>query len=250
MCQALWKGNGVTVVHRLPYSAINFFTYESLLQRLSGVGFDDAGTPGDGPVATAAGVRHRLAAGAGAGMVACAATYPLDLVRTRLATQTTHVKYTGMRHALRSIHAEEGVLGLYRGLGATLIGVAPSLAINFAAYDILRRQVTQTAPNAPPAVLALVAGSAAGAVSAVSCFPLDLVRRRMQMADSPNSVGGQRGRSGPLGRMLDVAAEVVRRDGMRGFYRGIVPELAKVVPGVGIAFSVYEAIKKHLSCDP
>ncbi len=38
--QALWKGNGVTVVHRLPYSAINFFTYERFMLSLS------AGRPG------------------------------------------------------------------------------------------------------------------------------------------------------------------------------------------------------------
>lgn len=26
--RAFWKGNGVTIVHRLPYSSINFFAYE------------------------------------------------------------------------------------------------------------------------------------------------------------------------------------------------------------------------------
>ena len=246
--QALWKGNGVTMVHRLPYSAINFFTYEHLLRHLSGTGFDEAAEARDaGTALTPAGVRHRLAAGAGAGLVACASTYPLDLVRTRLATQTTtNIRYTGMRHALRSIYAEEGALGLYRGLGATLVGVAPSLAINFAAYDALRRHATHRAPSAPPAVLAMAAGSAAGAVSALCCFPLDLVRRRMQLADAP---GTALSRIGPLGRMVDVAADVARRDGMRGFYRGIVPELAKVVPGVGIAFSVYEAAKKQLKVE-
>lgn len=236
------------MVHRLPYSAINFFTYEHLLRHLSGSGFDDSADSRDpGSTLTSAGVRHRLAAGAGAGLVACATTYPLDLVRTRLATQTTtNVRYTGMRHALRSIYTEEGAMGLYRGLGATLIGVAPSLAINFAAYDALRRHATHRAPSAPPAVLAMAAGSAAGAVSALCCFPLDLVRRRMQLADAPGAAPSS---SGPLGRMADVASEVARRDGLRGFYRGIVPELAKVVPGVGIAFSVYEFAKRQLAIE-
>ncbi len=152
-------------------------------------------------------------------MVACAATYPLDLVRTRLATQTTTQRYQGLRHALASIHAEEGIPGLYRGLGATLIGVAPSLALNFAAYETLRGRAAQAAPTAPPTALALVAGSAAGAFSAVCCFPLDLVRRRMQLAEGDGGAG--------VGRMVAVARRVVQRDGLRGFYRGIVPELAK-----------------------
>lgn len=49
--------------------------------------------------------------------------YPLDLVRTRLAAQTTQRYYTGIGHALRTIVAEEGVRGLYGGLGATLVQV-------------------------------------------------------------------------------------------------------------------------------
>ena len=49
--------------------------------------------------------------------------YPLDLVRTRLAAQTSRRYYHGIAHALRSIVAEEGAVGLYRGLGATLMQV-------------------------------------------------------------------------------------------------------------------------------
>lgn len=49
--------------------------------------------------------------------------YPLDLVRTRLAAQTTQRYYTGIGHALRTIAAEEGLRGLYRGMGATLVQV-------------------------------------------------------------------------------------------------------------------------------
>ena len=50
--------------------------------------------------------------------------YPLDLLRTRLAAQTDGSRYyKGIGHAARRIAAEEGILGLYRGLGATLVQV-------------------------------------------------------------------------------------------------------------------------------
>jgi len=200
-------------------------------------------------------------------VLACAATYPLDLVRTRLATQTTTLRYSGVIHCLSSIHAAEGVRGLYRGLGPTLVGVAPSLAMNFAVYETLRVKIARVAPASAAPALALAAGSASGAVSAIVCFPLDLVRRRMQLLPPPGEGGA---RVAPL-RMLDVARGVAARDGLRGFYRcvhyapastlcstdsagrstnsGIVPELAKVVPGVGIAFSTYELAKQKLGCD-
>lgn len=64
--------------------------------------------------------------------------YPLDLVRTRLSAQTKAQYYTGIAHALRTIARDEGLLGLYRGLWATLLQVTPSLAINYTAYGTLR----------------------------------------------------------------------------------------------------------------
>ena len=62
----------------------------------------------------------------------------MDLVRTRLSAQTTSTYYTGIWHALSTIVKDEGLFGLYRGLGATLTQVAPSLAINYCAYETLR----------------------------------------------------------------------------------------------------------------
>lgn len=53
--------------------------------------------------------------------------YPLDLVRTRLAAQTRGAYYHGITHTLRTIVADEGAAGLYRGLGATLLQVRAAL---------------------------------------------------------------------------------------------------------------------------
>jgi len=158
--RALWKGNGVTVLHRLPYSSINFYAYENIMDFLEGEGSwarsgekskssaggkggtsrkDDEDNPErQGGVGLGWDVGRRLVAGGSAGMIACAMTYPLDLVRTRLAAQTTVKHYDGLFHALYVIAKKEGPRGLYRGLPPTLVGVGPSLAINFAAYETFR----------------------------------------------------------------------------------------------------------------
>ena len=60
-------------------------------------------------------------------MRAFAQAYPLDLLRTRLAAQTTGNYYNGIRGSLATIVRDEGMSGLYRGLGATLIQVLPVL---------------------------------------------------------------------------------------------------------------------------
>eukprot|EP00884_Botryococcus_braunii_P010651 jgi/Botrbrau1/19588/Bobra.0035s0070.2 len=129
--RALWKGNGVTIVHRLPYSAVNFWSYEHCSEWWARRYPPSKDNPSHDVV-------RRLICGGLAGMLACTVAYPLDLVRTRFAAQTTKRYYLGINHALRTIVQEEGPRGLYRGLGATLCQVAPSLAINYTAYGTLR----------------------------------------------------------------------------------------------------------------
>ena len=57
--------------------------------------------------------------------LARAQAYPLDLLRTRLAAQTTSSYYSGIGSSLATIVRDEGGIGLYRGLGATLLQVPP-----------------------------------------------------------------------------------------------------------------------------
>ena len=269
--RALWKGNGVTVIHRLPYSSINFYAYENIMDWLEGEGTfakdggrstrrrddgrgaestktDEADANRRGGVGLGWDVSRRLFAGGSAGMIACALTYPLDLVRTRLAAQTTTRHYDGLVNALFVIGRDEGARGLYRGLAPTLTGVGPNLAINFAAYETFRRFASDhaSAANArndgsfvlPAWVTSLLCGSSAAVVSATATYPLDLVRRRLQMVKGGARVG-----------IAATFAQVWAKEGFVGFYRGIIPEYAKVVPGVSITYATYELLKRSIGVD-
>eukprot|EP00613_Pedinella_sp_CCMP2098_P083577 CAMPEP_0171994010 /NCGR_PEP_ID=MMETSP0993-20121228/278739_1 /TAXON_ID=483369 /ORGANISM="non described non described, Strain CCMP2098" /LENGTH=460 /DNA_ID=CAMNT_0012647079 /DNA_START=84 /DNA_END=1466 /DNA_ORIENTATION=+ len=154
---AFWKGNGTSVVHRFPYSAINFYVFETSVSFLSsltekrrsgggsGGGTDASGT-GKLPFPTSGSFVNsnsiRFVCGALAGGVATTACYPLDLVRTRLTTQVVGVdpKYKGMVHALGKIAAEEGAAGLYKGLAITLVVQTPNLAISYSTYGYLKEK--------------------------------------------------------------------------------------------------------------
>ncbi|GKE17628.1 mitochondrial substrate carrier family protein B-like protein [Tanacetum coccineum] len=118
--RAFWKGNLVTIAHRLPYSSISFYAFEryknvgtNLLQLIMGV--ENHGTN------ISTDLFIRLAGGGLAGITAASVTYPLDLVRTRLSAQRNVIYYKGIWHALRTISREEGFFGLYKGLGACLL---------------------------------------------------------------------------------------------------------------------------------
>ncbi|XP_010262654.1 PREDICTED: mitochondrial substrate carrier family protein B-like [Nelumbo nucifera] len=234
--RAFWKGNLVTIAHRLPYSSVSFYAYErykNLLQSIPGLESHRENITADLCV--------RLVGGGLAGITAASITYPLDLVRTRLAAQTNVVYYRGMWHTLSTISRDEGVVGLYKGLGATLLGVGPSIAISFSVYETLRSLWQSQRPQDSPVLVSLACGSLSGIASSTATFPLDLVRRRMQLEGAAG-----RARVYKTG-LLGTFRHIIRTEGLRGLYRGILPEYYKVVPSVGIVFMTYETIKMLLS---
>uniref|UniRef100_A0A1J3C735 Mitochondrial substrate carrier family protein B n=1 Tax=Noccaea caerulescens TaxID=107243 RepID=A0A1J3C735_NOCCA len=230
--RAFWKGNLVTVAHRLPYSALNFYAYEQykMLLHSNPVLQSYIGNGSGSPFVN-------FVSGGLAGITAASATYPLDLVRTRLAAQRNAMYYQGIGHAFRTICKEEGLLGLYKGLGATMLGVGPTLAINFATYEYMKSFWLSHRPNDSTLIVSLGCGGLAGIASSTATFPLDLVRRRMQVEGA-----GGRARVYKTG-LMGTFKLIFKTEGIRGLYRGLLPEYYKVVPGVGITFMIYETLK-------
>ncbi|XP_059456728.1 uncharacterized protein LOC132186722 isoform X2 [Corylus avellana] len=234
--RAFWKGNLVTIAHRLPYSSVNFYAYEHYQEMLRVIPGLENHRENMG-----AGLCVHFVAGGLAGITAASITYPLDLVRTRLAAQTNLIYYRGIWHALQTICKEEGILGLYKGLGATLLGVGPSIAISFSAYETLRSFWKSHRPEDSTAIASLACGSLSGIASSTATFPLDLVRRRKQLEGA-----GGRAHVYTTG-LFGTFRHIIRTEGLHGLYRGILPEYYKVVPGVGICFMTYETLKKLLA---
>lgn len=234
--RAFWKGNLVTIAHRVPYSSVNFYAYEeykSLLKSIPGLDGRDGKVGAD--------VFVHFTGGGLAGITAASATYPLDLVRTRLAAQRNTMYYRGIWHSFSTICRDEGFFGLYKGLGATLLGVGPSIAISFSVYETLRSIWHSKRPEDSRIAVSLACGSLSGIASSTATFPLDLVRRRMQLEGAAGCARVYN--SGIIGTF----GHIIRTEGFRGLYRGIMPEYYKVVPSVGIVFMTYEILRKLLS---
>lgn len=228
---SFWRGNLTSCIHRFPYSAINFSVFAALqtlaFERLN---IEDSSS-------------MRLVCGAISGAVACSACYPLDLVRTRLTVQSSGY-YRGIGDCLRRIVQEEGVGGLYKGLGVSLLVCVPSLAISFSVYGTCKHWLQASAQGTvlvDPSTRCInaygncVAGAFAGITSSVTLFPLDVLRRRLQVRS------GHPRRSG-----MRHVWSVMRAEGLRGMYRGIVPEVLKVTPMVGIQFTIYETLIRQM----
>lgn len=238
-----FRGNGINVIRIAPYSAIQFSSYEiakKLLSTISPTG--ELTTP------------LRLGAGAFAGICSVVSTYPLDLVRSRLSIisasigsrRPTNHETSGMGMIGMTIQVykhEGGIRGLYRGLIPTVIGVAPYVGSNFAAYEFLKQYFcppTLPGQNRPLGVIRkLACGALAGAFSQTITYPLDVLRRRMQVTGMSNMGFKYNG-------AWDATREIFRKEGLRGFYKGLWPNFLKVAPSIGTSFVTYEIVRDYL----
>lgn len=89
-------------------------------------------------------------------------------------------------------------------------------------FEALKLAYIRSTGNEEPGVLALLSfGSVSGSIGATSVYPLNLVRTRLQASGSSGHPQRYTG-------IMDVAQTTYARDGWRGFYRGLLPTLAKV----------------------
>ncbi|GFH30111.1 uncharacterized protein HaLaN_28898, partial [Haematococcus lacustris] len=131
--RGLMKGNGANCLRIIPNSAVKFFTYEHLSREV--LHHRRSLQDGEGEMTPFL----RLLAGAGAGIIAMSATYPLDMVRGRLTIQHgASAQYKGIWHAANMIVKQEGPGALYKGWLPSVIGVVPYVGLNFAVYETLK----------------------------------------------------------------------------------------------------------------
>ncbi|XWS46188.1 hypothetical protein CRYUN_Cryun14cG0043300 [Craigia yunnanensis] len=252
--RGLFKGNGTNCARIVPNSAVKFFSYEQASKAfplLVNSAEDAQLTP-----------LLRLGAGACAGIIAMSATYPMDMVRGRLTVQTesSPYQYRGMFHALSTVLRQEGPRALYKGWLPSVIGVIPYVGLNFAVYESLKEWLIKSnqfglAEDSELSVTTrLACGAAAGTVGQTVAYPLDVIRRRMQMVgwkDAASVVTGDGRNKAPLEYtgMIDAFRKTVRHEGFGALYKGLVPNSVKVVPSIAIAFVTYEGVKNILGVE-
>jgi len=227
---AFFKGNGSNVVKIIPESATKFVTYERLKVEI-------AKDPKEIKV------HERFLAGACAGIVSQTLIYPLEIAKTRMALSGKG-EYRGIFHCLNRTMKNEGILGLYRGLTASVAGVAPYAGVDLMVFMTLKESWIRAHPheiNGPGALTLLAFGATSSTIGAVIAYPLQLVRTNLQ------AQGMNKNRPVNFSGPLDAFLKITRQHGFLGLYRGLMPNLLKTLPAVATSYLVYEETKKALS---
>lgn len=162
----------------------------------------------------------KAAAGAAAAMVANLLVYPLDLAKTRLQVQSKsdHVdQYKSTWDVISRVYKQNGLKGLYAGLGGTLLGVASTNFAYFYWYSLVRgAYVKKIASEQLTTATELALGAIAGALAQIFTIPVAVVTTRQQTTDDEEG-------------LIGTAKQVVAEDGLAGLWRGLKASLILVV---------------------
>ncbi|KAK1915329.1 hypothetical protein P3342_003137 [Pyrenophora teres f. teres] len=241
--RSLYAGNGLNVVKVMPESAIKFGSYEAAKRVFAKIeGHNDPA------------IIHswsKFVSGGLAGMVSQFAVYPIDTLKFRMQCETVSGGLRGNRliwATAKKMWQSGGVVAYYRGLPMGIVGIFPYAALDLGTFEYLKRYVARRnakrlgcheSDAEPGGFMTAAIGGFSGAFGASAVYPLNLLRTRLQ---SQGTVLHPRTYTG----IMDVTRQTIAGEGVRGLFKGLTPNLLKVVPAVSITYVVYDKSKKAI----
>jgi len=219
--RGLYRGLSVLVYGSIPKSAVRFGSFEQFKSRM----VDEKGNLSPG---------SRLLCGLGAGISeAIFAVTPMETVKVKFIAdqRSANPQYKGFFHGLRTIIAQEGLSGTYKGLTATMMKQGSNQAIRFYVMETCKDWYRGGDPNGKvPKLIVGLFGGFAGACSVIGNTPLDVIKTRMQSLDAKK-----------YENTWDCAKQIMTNEGPRAFYKGTLPRMSRVVLDVAITFMIYDS---------
>jgi solute carrier family 25 carnitine/acylcarnitine transporter 20/29 len=177
------------------------------------------------------------------GVLSVLVGHPLDLVKVRM--QTTRNKEGKQQRTFQSlgqIVRTEGVGGIYKGVGAPILAVAPIWATSFWGFDTGIKLVRALFHLSPQSTLSLPQLCIAGAFSALPTALIMVPSERIKCILQMQQAGNEKKYNG----MMDCARQIYREGGIRGLYKGTAFTLMRDIPANTVYFGVYELVKQGL----
>lgn len=230
--KGLFRGNGMNCLRVFPYMSIQYFAFQSYKNYV----LDGSDREIDN--------KDRLIGGFLSGTSCVVATYPLDLLKSRLTIQTLGRGESKSATAIaKEIYKKEGgLLAFYRGMWPTLSGVVPFVILNFSFYESMKFHYMHIYGfESFSSFHKLCFGAAAGSLAQIIIYPFDLLRRRFQIISMPGHTGKYDYTS-----IRDALVKIYRRESFLGLYKGLAPNLMKVIPATAFQWWVYELVLKTL----
>jgi len=224
---AFWRGNTANVIRYFPTQALNF-AFKDRFKAMFGFKKDE------GYWTWMAG---NLASGGAAGATSLAFVYSLDYARTRLANDAKSTKggerqFNGLIDVYRKTLASDGIAGLYRGFGPSVLGIVVYRGLYFGMYDSLK-PVVLVGPLEGSFLASFLLGWTVTTGASTASYPLDTVRRRMMMTS---------GQAVKYNGAIDCFRKVVAAEGVASLFKGCGANILRGVAGAGV-ISLYDQLQ-------
>lgn len=227
--RSYYRGLPASICAFVPNWAIYWYTYERFKLIYTPPGQQD--TP----------LVH-ISAAVSAGGITAVSTAPFWTLKSRMQVDGAYrfgqPKYRSVTHGFRTIIKEEGITALYRGLTPTLFGLG-HVAIQFPLYEYLKKYFSKGQPDQLRAEHVLVASSVSKIVASAVFYPHEVLRTRIQ-TETCKVVK----RFEP-GRVVRLFQDIMRKEGVKGLYRGFGTNMLRTVPACMLTFTSYEVGKRY-----
>ncbi|KAK8952150.1 hypothetical protein KSP39_PZI002997 [Platanthera zijinensis] len=237
--KGFWRGNFVNILRTAPFKAINFYAYDTYRKQLLKLSGNEETTNFE-----------RFIAGAAAGITATILCIPMDTIRTKLVAPGGEA-LGGVIGAFRYMVQTEGFFSLYKGLVPSIISMAPSGAVFYGVYDILKSSYLHSPEGRKRIALmnqqghlnaldqlelgparTLLYGAIAGCCAEAATYPFEVVRRHLQLQVQATRLTS-----------LATLLKLVEHGGIPALYTGLIPSMLQVLPSASISYFVYECMK-------
>ncbi|KZF23526.1 mitochondrial carrier [Xylona heveae TC161] len=226
---SLWRGNTANVIRYFPTQALNFAfrdTYKSMFAYKK---------ERDGYTKWMMG---NLASGGAAGATSLLFVYSLDYARTRLANDAKSAKgggdrqFNGLVDVYKKTLASDGIAGLYRGFGPSVLGIVVYRGLYFGIYDSVK-PVVLVGPLEGNFLASFLLGWTVTTGAGIASYPLDTIRRRMMMTS---------GEAVKYKGSLDAARQIIAQEGTASLFKGAGANILRGVAGAGV-LSIYDQVQ-------
>ncbi|KAH8376080.1 mitochondrial thiamine pyrophosphate carrier [Drosophila serrata] len=246
--RGLMRGHSSGQVMSISYAIVQYWSYERFRSLARTVSYLE-----DHPS-----LRHFLCGGF-SGCMGAVASQPFDVVRTLVVVVDPNSKRSNMRpiEGVRLVYRKFGWRGLMTGLPFTMAETFPLVGINFLIYKYLNSWVlagkhehncdvhsprTGQCTDIHSGYL-FVNGALAGVVAKTLIYPVDLLRKRIQLVSLNQN---QTQRSSPdCPTVLQCIVATFRIEGLHGFYKGIMPTLIKSALTSAFYFTIYDVVNRR-----
>ncbi|KAK9461277.1 mitochondrial carrier domain-containing protein [Lipomyces oligophaga] len=181
-----------------------------------------------------------LSCAALSGSLTTLCTNPIWVIKTRMLSTNSDFQgaYTNMLDGIRKIGCEEGFRGFYRGIIPSLLGVSHG-AVQLMLYEKMKQWYTDSMhqPNELSTMQYITCSGLSKIGASFALYPTQVLRSRLQQYNAARMYLST----------TDVIIKTAREEGINGFYKGLLPNLFRVVPATCVTFVVYENTKKYIN---